>query len=165
MKCSFIDTLFNIVLPFKFKLMNIPKIFAQKHFHFYPFLVKKSLHWANLFSFNPPPVCWKSTGWWCCSKCCSCCQAEERSVYKSPLLSTVTCTCCCLFLSELRKAFSEKGSVLATWQSLKMPFAEMCSGSVQIDCLDVVANLTCCRTFSNVFGNPVRAWSLGYVIY
>lgn len=61
------------------------------------------------------------------------------------------------FLPELREASSEKGSMLATWQSLKMPFAEMCSGSVQIDCLDVVANLTWSREFLNVFGNPVRA--------
>lgn len=51
--------------------------------------------------------------------------------------------------------------MLATYQSLKMPSAEMYSGSVQIDCLNFVAGLTCSRKILNVFDNPERAWSLG----
>lgn len=62
-----------------------------------------------------------------------------------------------LFLPEPREASSEKSSTLATWQSLKVPIADMCPGSVQIDCLDVVAGLTCSRKFLNVSGNLVSA--------
>lgn len=162
MKFSFIDTLFNIVLPIQIQVDEYSENICTETLPFLSCPGEEILALSKSIFFQPSSSLLKVNGLMMLQQLLFLLPGwGEFCLQKpSPVYSYVH-VLPSPFLSEPREASSEKRSMLAIWQSLKTPGAEMDSGSVEVDCLGVVAGLTCSRKFSSVFGNPVRAWSLG----